>query len=73
MPLRLPKLEINGINIEREKVNKFLGVLLDEKLSWKEHINSIKNKISKNIGVLYKSTLLRHIEISKSAIFLIHQ
>ena len=55
MPLRLPKLEINGINIEREKVTKFLGVLLDENLSWKEHINSIKTKISKNIGLLYKA------------------
>ena len=55
MPLRLPKLEINGINIEREKVTKFLGVLLDENLSWKEHINSIKTNISKNIGLLYKA------------------
>ena len=50
----LPKLEINGNIIERERVTKFLGVLLDENLSWKSHINTIKNKISKNIGLLYK-------------------
>ena len=33
MPLRL--LEIIGINIEREKVTKFIGVLIDQNLSWK--------------------------------------
>ena len=43
MSLRLLKLEINGISIEREKFTKFLGVSLDENLSWEEHINSIKN------------------------------
>ena len=51
----LHKLEINGNIIERERVTKFLGVLLDENLSWKPHINTIKNKISKNIGLLYKA------------------
>ena len=55
LPLMLPKLKINGNIIEREGVTKFLGVLLDENLSWKPHINTINNKISKNIGLLYKA------------------
>ena len=34
---------------------KFLGVILDENINWKDHINMIENKISKNIGLLYKA------------------
>ena len=41
LPLRLPTLEINNNIIERQPHIKFLGVLLDENLSWKPHINTI--------------------------------
>ena len=34
---------------------KFPGVLLDEHLSWKEHIRYTENKIAKNIGLLYRA------------------
>ena len=33
---------------------QFLGVILDEKLSWKPHISYITNKISKSIGIIRK-------------------
>ena len=49
---------INNIPIERKKVVKFLGVLVDDKLSWKHHIAAVKSKMSRYIGVLYK---LKHI------------
>ena len=49
---------INNVPIERKKVAKFLGVLVDDKLSWKQHIAAIKSKMSRYIGVLYK---LKHI------------
>ena len=55
IPLRLPKLAINNTVIERENSIKFLGVLLDENLTWSNHISCIHNKISKNIGLLYKA------------------
>ena len=55
LPLRLPKLEINNTTIEREPEMKFLGVLIDENLSWKCHINTVKNKIAKHLGLLYKA------------------
>ena len=32
---------------------KFLCVLLDDNLSWKEHIKYPENKIAKNIGLMY--------------------
>ena len=41
--------------IQREHVTKFLGVFIDENLSWKQHIEILSSKISKNIGILYKS------------------
>ena len=51
----LPFLKSDNIAIERENVTKFLGVLIDENLSWKQHINDVSTKISKSIGILYKS------------------
>ena len=34
--------------------NKFLGVIIDHKFKWKDHITYIKCKISKYNGILYK-------------------
>ena len=45
--------------IKRKSVNKFLGVSLYENLTWRAHINTIKTKIAKNIGLLYKA---RHLD-----------
>ena len=53
LPLLLPKVLINDKEIERLGSIKFLGVLLDEHLSWKEHIRYTENTIAKNIGLLY--------------------
>ena len=45
--LNLPVLAINGKVIERTTSIKFLGILLDEHLSWKNHISVVENKVSK--------------------------
>ena len=52
IPLCLPKLIINNTEIQREESVKFLGVLLDQHLTLKEHIKLTENKIAKNIGIL---------------------
>ena len=51
----LPKLFINNQVIKRQSSIKFLGILLDENLSWKEHLKLTENKIAKNIGLIYKA------------------
>ena len=43
--------------LECKECVKYLGVLIDYKLSWKNHVDSIALKISKTIGLLSK---LRH-------------
>ena len=40
--------------IEQKEHVKYLGVLLDSKLSFCHHISSIKKKISRTIGIMYK-------------------
>ena len=47
-------LSMAGTNIERVKETKFLGVILDEQLNWKEHVSYVRKKISKGIFVLNK-------------------
>lgn len=49
-------LKINDTVIEQVCVNKFLGVIVDNKVSWKPHVNYIKNKIAKSIGILSKTS-----------------
>ena len=44
-------------NLERKEYVKYLGVMIDNYLSWKHYINYVALKISRNIGILSK---LRH-------------
>ena len=49
------KITINGQNIIRVHNTKFLGVIIDESMSWKHHIEYICNKTSKCIGILLRA------------------
>ena len=51
-------MRLNNIEIKRENSVKFLGIVIDENLTWKNHIEVVENKISKNIGVLYRASHL---------------
>ena len=48
----IPNLTIGGVAIERVQNFNFLGLKINENLSWKPHTDMIANKISKYIGVL---------------------
>ena len=50
----LHSIAINGISINRVRVAKFLGVLIDEQRNWKDHIANVKSKLSKSTAILYK-------------------
>jgi len=46
------KLSIDGIDIDRVIKTKFLGVIVNETLTWTDHIRMVKQKVSKSIGII---------------------
>ena len=50
-------LSLNNIQVERSTYHKHLGVILDGKLNFKEHTNSVISKVDKGISVI---KTLRH-------------
>ena len=59
MPKNFPCLKVSVV-FDNHPINevhhtKFLGVIIDYKLKWKEHIDYISKKIAKGIGVIVKA------------------
>ena len=69
IPLKLPDLQIFNKTIERTSSIKFLGVMLDEHITWNEHIKTIGKKLAKNIDLLYKARVLLDKESLKTIYF----
>ena len=46
--------KLDGVSLNRVSSTKFLGVIIDENLTWKNHIDAISKTISRNIGMLTK-------------------
>ena len=47
-----PIITIGNNNIKRVYKTKSLGVIIDDKLNWKDNVHSIRRKISKGIGII---------------------
>ena len=47
-------IKLDGVSLNRVSSTKFLGVIIDENLTWKNHIDAISKTILRNIGVLTK-------------------
>ena len=69
VPLHLPTPTFNNIKVKRENYVKFLGVIIDENL---KHTEVTKNKISKNIGVLYRASHLLNFKNLKIYFCFVH-
>ena len=69
IPLKLPSLFINDKEIKPADSIKFLGIMFDEHLTWRNHITTIENKISKNLGFLYKAKRVLNMNALKSLYF----
>lgn len=48
------EIKIDNVKIERVAQTKFLGVILNQTLSWDDHIHMIKQKIVKNSGIILR-------------------
>ena len=55
---KIPKptinLMLNGSKIEEKEVTKYLGVFIDNRLTWKAHIEHVKAKLSRGNGMISK-------------------
>ena len=75
----VPDIKINSEKIEKVNEFNFLGLTIDEYLSWKPHIQKISNKIARTLGImcrlknflpahilriLYNSLILPHLQYS---------
>ena len=47
--------KIEGTTIEVVKQTKFLGIILDNSLSWKQHLSYLTSKLAKSIGILTRA------------------
>ena len=50
----IPEIKIRNQLISRSKTQKFLGILVDERLTFKEHIDKTCKRVSSGIGIIKK-------------------
>ena len=55
------EIHIDGTIIKSQKNTKFLGVILDNKLQWKDHYEQLKTKINRNYSLLCKNKNLLNV------------
>ena len=48
------KIILDDVSLNKVTSTKFLGVIIDDKLTWKNHIDAVSKTISRNIGMLTK-------------------
>ena len=46
--------------IDRVAETLFLGVIIDECLTWNSYIQNLTRKISKSLGIIYRSSFCRN-------------
>ena len=64
-------LTLNNEILQEKDHTKYLGVIIDNNLTWKNHFTQIKLRLSKGIGILYKlrQVVSQYISIEKSIYF----
>ena len=48
-------IKIDETKIEEVKKTKFLGVIIDNKLTWKDHVAHVASKVSRGMGMIIKA------------------
>lgn len=59
-------IEIEGIQIDYVSEIKFLGVTIDNRLTWKTHIRHIQTKISKSLAIINKAKQVLDVNILRT-------
>ena len=70
LPLKMPDIKFVNSVLKRKASIRFLGVIVNGNISWKEHIKLVKSKkVSKNIGLLCTAKQFIDNESKKSIYF----
>ena len=69
IPLKIPELVIGTKLIKRKRYIKFLRVMIDECINWKDHMRTVENKIAKNLALIYRAKQLLNTSSLKSIYF----
>ena len=48
------EIDIGGIVVQQARSANILGILIDDRLSFNQHMIAIKKKISCDLGIMYK-------------------
>ena len=65
-----PKIALNNHELDLVNQASFLGVILDEHLTWKSHIAQTSRKMSKSVGIIKKASFYLHTIKSTSYVIL---
>jgi len=57
MPDTLMNIKTDNVPVQKVDKTRFIGVIINDKLLWDDHIKAISIKISKGLGILAR---LRH-------------
>ena len=49
--------KINDNTISQTSSTKYLGVYIDDKLTWSNHITNLEKTISRSVGIFYRITV----------------
>ena len=61
--------KLDGVALNRVSSTKFFGVIIDENLTWTNHIDAISKTVSRNIGMLTK---LKHF-VPENILYSLHR
>ena len=67
-PNVINKVVIDDHQLTQVNSAKYLGVIIDHKLNWIEHISYVKSKMSNGIGIMYKARQF----LTKKALFMLY-
>ena len=62
-------LRLNGVTIYESPTIKYLGIILDSRLTWKHHINELCKKLGRALGMVYKVRQLTTPSVLRSLYF----
>ena len=47
-------IHVSGVKLERSYLTKYLGLILDEDLTWKPHLHYMQKKLTQGVGLMAK-------------------